>query len=79
MSDPTLRRPLACRVTPIALIGMPCGRLSIPASIVHVVPTGAADMPALAILAFYVVIGWGLLWGFFEAFDRATSKRDKRE
>ena len=35
-------------------------------------------MPALAILAFYVVIGWGLLWGFFEAFDY-VSKRDKGE
>ena len=35
-------------------------------------------MPALAILAFYVVIGWGLLWGFFEVFNY-VSKRDKGE
>ena len=34
-------------------------------------------MPALAILAFYVIIGWGLLWGLFEAGRRYIEHRDK--
>ena len=34
-------------------------------------------MPPLAILAFYVVIGWGLLWGFFEVFNKVVGRRDK--
>lgn len=36
-------------------------------------------MPALAILAFYVTICWGLLWGFFEASCWYLEHRDKGE